>query len=130
MNWTLTNSWRRVDIPLGVAYGSNLEKVMQILFAVAGADPNVLKDPVPEVLFQGFGESALNFEVRFWTHLRAHQEAKTRVSLAIARALESAGVEIPVPQRDLRIKTGDGRLEGLLAEGNRGSPEKKESQTR
>ena len=130
MNWTLTNSWRRVDIPLGVAYGSNLEKVMQILFAVAGADPNVLKDPAPEVLFQGFGESALNFEVRFWTHLRAHQEAKTRVSLAIARALESAGVEIPVPQRDLRIKTGDGRLEGLLAEGNRGSPEKKESQTR
>ena len=130
MNWTLTNSWRRVDIPVGVAYGSNLEEVMQILFAVAGADPNVLKDPAPEVLFQGFGESALNFEVRFWTHLRAHQAARTRVSLAIARALESAGIEIPVPQRDLRIKTGDGRLEELSVEGNRGSPEKKESQSR
>jgi potassium efflux system protein len=130
MNWTLTNSWRRVDIPVGVAYGSNLEKIMQILFSVAGADPSVLKDPAPAVLFQGFGESSLNLEVRFWTHLLAHQEARSRVSIAIARALESAGVEIPVPQRDLRIKTGDGRLEGLLAEGNRGSPEKKESQTR
>ena len=130
MNWTLTNSWRRVDIPVGVAYGSELEKVMQILFSTAGADPSVLKDPAPAVLFQGFGESSMNLELRFWTHLRAHQEARTRVSVAIVRALESAGIEIPVPQRDLRIKTSNGRLEGLSAEEDRGSPEKKEPQTR
>ena len=130
MNWTLTNSWRRVDIPVGVAYGSNLEKVMQILFSVAGADPSVLKDPAPAVLFQGFGESSLNFEVRFWTHLLAHQEARSRVSIAIARALESAGVEIPVPQRDLRIKSLDTRIESLVAEGSRRAPVKKESESR
>src|SRR4029077_20800768 len=66
MNWTLTNDWRRVDVRGGVAYGSDLEKAMHLLYSVATADAEVRQTPPPVVVFQGFGDSAQNLELRFW----------------------------------------------------------------
>jgi potassium-dependent mechanosensitive channel len=115
LNWTLTNPWRRIDIKVGVAYGSDLQKVMQILLSVAAADSNVLKDPAPAVAFQGFGESAIDFELRVWTLVQANLDTKSRLSLALAQALSEAGIEIPFPQRDLNLKSVDKQIKELLA---------------
>ncbi len=118
LNWTLTNPWRRIDIKVGVAYGSDLQKVMEILLAVAAADSNILKDPAPAVVFQGFGESALNFDLRVWTLVQANLDIKSRLSIALARALREAGIEIPFPQRDLNLKSVDKQIKELLAPGD------------
>jgi len=118
LNWTLTNPWRRIDIKVGVAYGSDLQKVMQILLSVAAADSNVLKDPAPAVAFQGFGESAINFELRVWTLVQANLDTKSRLSLALAQALSEAGIEIPFPQRDLNLKSVDKQIKELLSRGD------------
>src|SRR5207245_5771806 len=57
-NWTYSDRVRRMDVPVGVAYGSAPEKVLELLLAVAHAHPGVLAQPAPEALFMGFGESA------------------------------------------------------------------------
>jgi small-conductance mechanosensitive channel len=118
MNWTLSDPWRRIEIRIGVAYGSDLQKVMEVLLAVAAADSSVLKDPAPAVVFQGFGESALNFALRAWTLVQANLDTKSRLSLALAQALHEAGIEIPFPQRDLNLKSVDKQIKELLASGD------------
>src|SRR5262244_456728 len=61
-NWTLSDRRRRIDVPIGVAYGTAPDKVIELLLGVARANPQVLSDPSPVALFRGFGESALRFE--------------------------------------------------------------------
>jgi potassium-dependent mechanosensitive channel len=118
MNWTLTDPWRRIEINIGVAYGSDLQKVMEILLAVAAADSSVLKDPAPAVVFQGFGESALNFGLRVWILVQANLDIKSRLSIALVQALHEAGIAIPFPQRDLNLKSLDKQIKELLAPGD------------
>ena len=71
---------------------------------MARANPGVLPDPAPVVLFLGFGDSALNFQVRAWT-ARFEEWVRTRseLGLAVHAALKEAGIEIPFPQRDVHI---------------------------
>jgi len=115
----LSDPWRRREINIGVAYGSDLQKVMEILLAVANADSNVLKDPAPAVVFQGFGESTLNFALRFWTLVQANVDVKSRLSIALVQALHQAGIEMPFPQRDLNLKSADKQIRELFsAKGN------------
>jgi len=108
-NWTYSDRLRRMDLPVGVAYGSAPEKVLELLLAVAHAHPGVLAQPVPEALFMGFGESALNFELRAWTG-RFNQWAAVRSELGVAvyAALRDVGLEIPFPQREVRLRDGNG----------------------
>ena len=115
MNWTLTDPWRRVAIPIGVAYGSDLEKVMRVLLSAVASDSNILKDPPPAVVFQGFGESSLNFELRVWTLVQTNLDTKSRVSIAMAKGLAEAGIEIPMPQRELHLKSLDQGIRDLFA---------------
>ena len=118
MNWTLSDPWRRIEISIGVAYGSDLQKVIEILLAVAAADSNVLKDPAPAVVFQGFGESALSFGLRVWTLVQANLDTKSRLSIALLQALHEAGIEMPFPQRDLNLKSVDKQIKELLSPGD------------
>jgi len=115
MNWTLTDPWRRVDVRIAVAYGSDMQEVMRILLSVAAADPNILRDPAPAVVFQGFGESALNFELRAWTLVRNNLDNKSRLSIAVFHALREGGIEIPFPQRDLNLRSVDKQIKELLS---------------
>ena len=66
-NWTLSDRQRRIEVPVGVAYGTDPERVMELLLGAARATPKVAAEPAPAVLFVGFGDSALDFEVRVWT---------------------------------------------------------------
>ena len=108
VNWTLSSPWRRIEIPVGVAYGTDPEAVLNLLVAEAAAQPNVMTDPAPMAFFMGFGDSALNFELRFWS---ARQDIwfqlKSDVTIGVSRALREAGIEIPFPQRDLHLRSVD-----------------------
>lgn len=59
-NWTLSDRTRRIDLPVGVDYGSAPEKVVEVLEAVARAHPQIMQTPVPQAVFKSFGDSAIN----------------------------------------------------------------------
>jgi small-conductance mechanosensitive channel len=106
-NWTANDRSVRFSIPLGVSYGSDPVKVREVLMACARSHPDVLDDPPPDVLFVGFGDSALNFDLRVWT-IRQVQTPKVLASdlyFTVFDAFKREGIEIPFPQRDLHLKS-------------------------
>src|SRR5208283_5711242 len=107
-NWTLSESRRRLDLPVGVAYGSDAKLVKELLERPAVQHPDVLTSPGPEAFFMGFGDSALNFELRFWVMQESNTvRVKSEVALEVMQLFEKAGIEIPFPQRDLRVRSVD-----------------------
>ncbi len=116
VNWTLSDRQRRIEIPVGVAYGSDPERVLELLRGVVDARPELLRHPAPSVLFVGFGESSLDFLVRSWTpEPDMAQALRSQIALDIHRALREAGIEIPFPQRDLHLRSVDPAAEKALA---------------
>jgi small-conductance mechanosensitive channel len=103
-NWTLFDMRRRIEIPIGTAYGSDPERVMSLLNDVAVAHPDVLDDPSPSVPFMGFGDSSLDFELRVWT-LEDIVRVQSELAVSISRSFAEAGIEIPFPQRDVHLRT-------------------------
>ncbi len=108
VNWSYTNRNVRFNFPVGVSYGSDPEQVRRVLLDVARAHQGVLKEPGPSVLFDGFGDSSLNFLLRVWTRDFSTVPGVLRSELyfAISLAFKEHGIEIPFPQRDLHIKSG------------------------
>ena len=105
INWTLSSNLKRIEILIGVAYGTNPNEVLKILKEVVHEEENILKQPDPQILFSDFGDSSLNFRVRFWVPFEHGLQAKSDVSIAIYNAFEVKGIEIPFPQRDIHIKS-------------------------
>jgi small-conductance mechanosensitive channel len=104
-NWTHRNKLGRVEMPVRVGYRSDARKVHQILTEIAAAHPLVLKNPEPFVLFAGFGDSALNFEIRvFLADLANGLGVQNDIRFSILEAFQREGIEIPFPQRDLHMK--------------------------
>jgi small-conductance mechanosensitive channel len=96
MNWTLSGTRRRVLLRVHVAYGNDPEHVSDLLQSTAAGHPEVLEIPKPTALFLGFGESALEFEVRFWApRSQIASELKSDVALRVAAALRNAGIKAP-----------------------------------
>lgn len=105
-NWTHRNHLGRVDIAVGVSYGSDPRFVHGLLMEIAEADRSVLKVPAPVAVFVGFGDSSLDFELR--VHIQDVFEGlvvSTRLRFAIFEAFKEHGIEIPFPQRDINIRT-------------------------
>jgi potassium efflux system protein len=106
VNWTLSDRRRRVRVKIGVAYGTDLEKAREVMSGVARAHAQAIGGPSPEVLFENFGESSLDFVLEFWTADFAEWEhLKSAVGMDLYEALTKAGIEIPFPQRDVHVKT-------------------------
>jgi small-conductance mechanosensitive channel len=106
VNWTLSDRNRRLVIPVGVAYGSDPEQVLEILNATVMDHQSVLKYPKPVVIFTGFGDSALQFSVRVWvSDFEESFRITSDLSVMIYAALNKAGIEIPFPQRDLHLRS-------------------------
>ena len=104
-NMTLSSTDGRVILPVGVAYGSDVEKVREILFASVEGDDRVMADPPPMVLFVGLGDSSIDFELRFYlSDVMTTMVAKSDVLFRVYAALNEAGIEIPFPQRDVNLK--------------------------
>jgi potassium efflux system protein len=103
-NWTLSDRLRRVDIQVGVAYGSNVRQVLDLLLEVARQHAHVLDNPAPVSLFLGFGDSSLNFELRAWTErVEDWFQIRSELTVGIGDATSAAGIEIPFPQRDVHL---------------------------
>lgn len=110
VNWTLSDQTLRLTIKVGVAYGSDTQRVCDILAACANADPRVVADPAPQILFMAFGESSLDFELRAYVHQPDDRLlAMHGLHMAIDLAFRQAGIEIPFPQRDLHLRSVDAR---------------------
>jgi small-conductance mechanosensitive channel len=106
VNWTLSDRKRRIDVDVGVAYGSDPERVREVLLGTLAGRDDVVASPPPAALFTGFGDSALSFQLRFWTQRwDAWVGVASDVRVAVARALADAGIEIPFPQRDLHLRS-------------------------
>jgi small-conductance mechanosensitive channel len=111
-NWTRSNSDRRFDVAVGVAYGSPLEATAQALLAAARRTAGILSTPPPEAFFQSFGDSSLGWIVRIWTRMDESPRVLSDLKRAMSEELGKAKIEVPFPQRDLHIRSvvpgGDG----------------------
>lgn len=106
INWSHDNKLAKFFVKVTVAYGSDLNLVKQSLLEVIKQNPNVLDSPPPSVLFTDFGDSALNFELHFWSKNFWNIEAtKSEIRFAIDKIFRENDIEIPYPQRDLHIKS-------------------------
>ena len=106
VNWTLSNRQIRLIVPLGVAYGSNVELVMERLLACAAAVPKIAKSPLPRVLFRKFGEISLEFELWIWiVDADYRMSINSEIHQEIDRAFKEAGIEIAFPQLDLHLRS-------------------------
>jgi len=109
LNWTLSDQHRRLEINVGVAYGTDPEVVIDLLTRMALKHPDILAEPSAETLFVAFGDSALNFQLRAWTnHFERWIQIKSELTIGVNATLRDAGIAIPFPQRDLHIQTADG----------------------
>jgi small-conductance mechanosensitive channel len=119
INWTLSDTSRRMEIQVGVAYGTPTERVIDLLTEVARGHGEVLEDPEPVTIFTGFGTSSLDFELRAWT-TGDFVVIASDLRVGIERTLAEHGIEIPFPQRDLHLRSMDpqtaDRLAGVHAE--------------
>jgi len=107
-NWTLSNPTARVIMPVGVAYGSSIADVLKVMTDSAFAHEAVLREPPPEALFVGFGDSSLDFELRVWVNnIRLRLQVRSLVLADVERRLAELGIEIPFPQRDLHLRSID-----------------------
>lgn len=96
---------KRVRIPVTVAYGSDIDAVEEVLLEIAGDVKSVMSSPPPEVTFQEFGDSELEFELRvFVSHPLREPRAVHRVNQEVYRRFGERGIEIPFPQRDVTIR--------------------------
>jgi potassium efflux system protein len=105
-NWTLSDPITRVILRVGVAYGSDVDRVQSLLEEVAQANERVTDDPAPAVFCVGLGDSSINFEVRvFVRDLIDIMPLSHEIHASMAKALEDAGISIPFPQRDIHVRT-------------------------
>jgi small-conductance mechanosensitive channel len=105
-NWTMTDRLRRIDIIVGTKYGSDVERVMEVLLQCAKSHQHILVSPAAYVLFNDFADSYLEFELRCWTsNYGAWLDTRSEIRVAIDKAFRDEGIDIPFPQRDLHLIT-------------------------
>ena len=106
INWSHMEKKTRFHIDVGVAYGSDVEKVSQVLLQCAEDINKISKTPPPFVRFSDFGNSSLDFQLYFWTTETFQVEyIKSEIRYKIDSAFRANGVHIPFPQRDVHIKS-------------------------
>lgn len=107
-NESFSNSRVRISLPVQVAYGTDLTLAMSLIVAAATAQERVLADPPAKAFVMAFADSGVNLEVAFWVEdpEEGTQQLRSDINLAIWRAFHAAGIEIPFPQRQIRIVGG------------------------
>lgn len=105
INWTHNHKLTRFTVVVGVAYGSDVEKVRDVLIECAKQNPEVVKTPEPFVFFSDFADSQLTFSLKFFSRSVYRIEfVKSEIRFAIDKAFRENGITIPFPQRDLHIR--------------------------
>jgi small-conductance mechanosensitive channel len=106
-NWSFSNSEVRVKIPVGVSYNADVRKAMELCLEAAADVERVLDTPKPACLLKGFGDSAVDLELRIWINdpRNGVSNVKSQVLLGVWDRFHAHAIEIPFPQRDIHIKT-------------------------
>ena len=108
INWSHHNPVSRIHVPVGVSYSADVKEVKKALLEAGKNHPEVLSVPQPQVLFTGFGDSSLDFKLFVWINKPAHQVSiKSDLCFRIEASLKEHKIEIPFPQRDLHLRTGE-----------------------
>jgi small-conductance mechanosensitive channel len=109
INWSYNDRRVRFNFPVGVHYKEDPETIKKLLKEVAADNEGVLKTPSPDVLFDDFADSAMVFILRVWTtrYIQKPGVLKSQLYYAIHKKFKENNIEIPYPQRDLHIKTGE-----------------------
>jgi small-conductance mechanosensitive channel len=111
-NWTYRDRTARIIIKVNVAYGSPTRRVHDLLIKCAKDHPDVLAYPAPQVVFQSFGDWALNFELRCFADTNKLVNVRSDLCYAIDDSFRANEIEIPLPQRVFHIKPGASELAG------------------
>jgi potassium efflux system protein len=107
-NWTLADRKMRLSLNVGVAYGSEVPLVLQTLEECTRGNRHILRDPDPLILFMGFGDSSLDFQLRVWIdNLDFINVVRSELNQEIDRLFRERRIEIPFPQRDLHLRSVD-----------------------
>ena len=107
-NWSHGDPKVRIRVPVGVAYGTNLKLLQDLLLEAAVEHPKALRDPSPLVIFTEFGDNSLNFELAVWTEEMTATPIHftSQMNFIIEKKLRDNDIEIPFPQRDLHVRSG------------------------
>ena len=106
INWSHGDPRIRLDIDVGVSYGSDLDLVLKSLKEVALENEKVLDNPAPDVLLSEFGDSSWDMKLRLWIdNPKGHHFIRSEINCAIVRKFRERGIEIPFPQRDLHVRS-------------------------
>jgi small-conductance mechanosensitive channel len=104
INWSTNTKITRFSISVGVAYGSDVEKVKELLLQSANENEQVSKRPIPMVFFHDFGDSALMFELHFWVlNTWSIEIIKSELRFSMDKLFRENNVQIPFPQRDVHL---------------------------
>jgi small-conductance mechanosensitive channel/CRP-like cAMP-binding protein len=105
LNWTYDNFTARIHIPVKVSYSSDPILVTEMLLKSAYMEPAVLQNPAPKVIFMGFGDNSLDFELRVWVNrIDLEPDIKSSLNFIIEYNLRQQGITIPFPQRALWLQ--------------------------
>jgi len=116
INWTLAERRMRLKLPVGVAYGSDVALVIQTLMECAEDNVMVLSNPKPAVIFFGFGDSSLDFELRVWiADFDSRRQVQSEINQDIDQRFRELAIEIPFPQRDLHLRSVAPSVSGMAA---------------
>jgi len=120
-NWTYGDRRVRFRISVGVAYGSDVNKVRDVLLAVADENSHTLKEPAPSVFLEKFGDSSIDFKLMVWSSEMSARPSRYRSDLnfAIAEKFRETGIEFPFPQRDVHIRDGVIKVENVTKNQNK-----------
>ena len=106
VNWSHGDRKIRLDIEVGVSYQSDLDTVLRSLKEVALENPEILRNPEPDVHLREFGDSSWNMKLRIWIdNPKRHPVVRSDINCAIVRKFRENGVEIPFPQRDFHLRS-------------------------
>jgi small-conductance mechanosensitive channel len=106
VNWSHGDRKIRLDVDVGVSYNSDLDTVLRALNEVALENPEILRDPEPDVHLREFGDSSWNMKLRIWIdNPKRHPVVRSDINCAIVRKFRAYGVEIPFPQRDFHLRS-------------------------
>ena len=106
VNWSFSDTHVRIKASIGVSYDTDLEQAIELCQEAAKQIPRVLKNPAPNCLLMGFGDSSVDLEIRFWINDASEGVANVRsqVLLKVWKAFKDHGISIPFPQREITIK--------------------------
>jgi small-conductance mechanosensitive channel len=108
-NWTHSDSKIRLKLPIGIHYGSDVERALEICVRCAGEVPRVLKDPAPVCQLRNFGDNSVDLELRLWVGdpMNGINNVRSDALRKIWKAFKDEGIEIPYPQRDIHLRSAE-----------------------